>query len=96
MKTSILSAVFIMATISGCATTQTSDKFEKETIYGATFPCMSMEDADKNIYTSIVADCERYNKEATVSQPSIKRCENGVEVYIQYMCIKKEVGTEVK
>lgn len=76
-----------------CATTQATqaeNKFEKETIYNATFPCMSQEDAVAEIDAAIRADCERYGKDTVFALPYVVRCEKGIQVQIQYMCVKKE------
>lgn len=95
--------VFVIATIgalTSCATTQTTqanDEFKKDTLYTASFPCMSMDNIGKKVIAAIEADCKRYDKEARFGEPRSVQCTQGVQVTIPYVCAaKEEAGTEVK
>jgi len=93
----MMKLVFIIiafAIFSGCATTQASEVknvYEKEIVYIATFPCMSIKTVDAEVANAIIADCKRYGKDAMFSTPQVIRCRNGIKVRVNYQCVKKEV-----
>lgn len=95
----VLKTTMIMAAIAvfaGCITTEASSSFERETIYMAKFPCITvksekqMEEIMREALTAMAADCERFDKKM-VYNPAIQmiRCNGGAKLHIQYKCIDK-------